>query len=70
MRFPLSGPPEGALPVATTVIEPEATNWIRHYDFDAARTRWKSTTLKGCSGSGPLPPTSRRSVTNVTGLGR
>ena len=33
--LPAFGPPEGALPVATTVIEPEATNWIRHYDFDA-----------------------------------
>lgn len=33
--LPAFAPPEGALEVATTVIEPEATNWLLHYDFDA-----------------------------------
>jgi len=33
--LPEFAPPEGALRVAKTEIEPEATNWRLHYDFDA-----------------------------------
>ena len=33
-ELPAFAPPEGAPGLATTEIEPEATNWMLHYDFD------------------------------------
>lgn len=33
-ELPAFAPPEGAVGLATTEIEPEATNWMLHYDFD------------------------------------